>query len=264
VTAVTNDVDLVFRSVEPHRVRTLLLDADGVLFPSEQPAFDASVEVVNRLAAALGISRRFDADELRLASTGKNFRTTAVELAHSRGKTLEADELERWVADEKTAVTRHLATTLRPDADVIQALRKLNRRYELAVVSSSALARLDVCFEATALAGLLPPARRFSAEDSLPEPSSKPDPAIYLAAAERLKITPDQGLAIEDSHTGAAAAVAAGFPTLGNVCFAPRTERNGRVTELHRAGVFAVIPSWKSIERLLLAEPHPADCDSAG
>lgn len=58
--------------------------------------------------------------------------------------------------------------------------------------------------------------------------------------------------------------VAAGFPTLGNVCFAPSTERNARVAELYRAGVFAVVSSWKSIDRLLLAEPHPADCDSAG
>jgi HAD superfamily hydrolase (TIGR01509 family) len=262
LTAATEDLDLVFRPVELRRVRTLLLDADGVLFPSEEPAYAASAEVVNRLTAALGISRRFDADELRLTSTGKNFRSTTIELTQSSGMTLAPEELERWVTDEKTAVTSHLATTLRPDADVIRALRKLNTRYELAVVSSSALARLDVCFEATALASLLPPARRFSAEDSLPEPSSKPDPAIYLAAAERLKITPDQGLAIEDSLSGAAAAVAAGFPTLGNVCFAPSSERHARVTGLQRTGVFAVVSSWKSIERLLLADPCPVHADS--
>jgi beta-phosphoglucomutase-like phosphatase (HAD superfamily) len=262
VTAVRDDVDLVFRRVALRRVRTLLLDADGVLFPSEEPAFAASAEVVNRLAAALGIGRRFDADELRLASAGKNFRSTALELAQSRGVTLEPEELERWVTDEKTAVTRHLATALRPDADVIRALRKLNTRYELAVVSSSALARLDACFEATALSDLLPRAGRLSAEDSLPEPSSKPDPAIYLAAAERLNTTPDQGLAVEDSLSGAAAAVAAGFPTLGNVCFAPPSERRERATELERAGVFAVVSSWKSLQRLLLADPSPVDGES--
>jgi hypothetical protein len=45
-------------------------------------------------------------------------------------------------------------------------------------VSSSALARLAGCFTATELDRLIPPARRFSAEDSLPTPTSKPDPAV--------------------------------------------------------------------------------------
>jgi HAD superfamily hydrolase (TIGR01509 family) len=42
----------------------------------------------------------------------------------------------------------------------------------------------------------------------------KPHPDPYLAAAARLGIEPAHGLAIEDSPTGVAAAVAAGVPTL--------------------------------------------------
>ena len=37
------------------RVTHLLCDADGNLFPSEEPAFDASVEVTNAFLASLGI-----------------------------------------------------------------------------------------------------------------------------------------------------------------------------------------------------------------
>jgi len=42
----------------------------------------------------------------------------------------------------------------------------------------------------------------------------KPDPDLYLLAAERLGVTPRQALAIEDSPSGAAAAVRAGLVCL--------------------------------------------------
>lgn len=42
----------------------------------------------------------------------------------------------------------------------------------------------------------------------------KPAPDIYLKAAERLGVPPQQILALEDSHTGSRAAVAAGFHTI--------------------------------------------------
>jgi HAD superfamily hydrolase (TIGR01509 family) len=45
-------------------------------------------------------------------------------------------------------------------------------------------------------------------------PEGKPEPDIYLRAADLLELKPSQGLAIEDSPTGVAAATAAGCPTL--------------------------------------------------
>ncbi len=65
--------------------RVLLCDADGCLFPSEEPAFVASADVTNAFLDRLGLTVRFGAEELRLATTGKNFRTTAVDLAVAHG-----------------------------------------------------------------------------------------------------------------------------------------------------------------------------------
>lgn len=42
-------------------------------------------------------------------------------------------------------------------------------------------------------------------------PHGKPDPALYLLAAQRLGVAPAQCLAFEDSHNGACAALAAGM-----------------------------------------------------
>jgi len=232
------------------QVEVLLCDADGNLFPSEEPAFDASVEVTNAFLADIGSDRRFTAEELRLAATGLNFRSTAQRLAAEAG--VPDVDVEPWVLEEKRAVTAHLARTLRPHAATSAALTALARHLPLAAVSSSALARLAGCFTATELDDLIPPSRRFSAEDSLPTPTSKPDPAVYLHACAQLGIAPAAGLAVEDSLPGAGSAVAAGCPTIGNLLFVAPEEREERAAVLESAGVLAVVSSWQEIADLLL------------
>jgi hypothetical protein len=129
---------LQFGQLDLGSITVLLCDADGNLFPSEEPAFVASAEVTNRFMASLGLSRRFYPEELRLATTGKNFRTTAVDLAVGGGVPVEATlavrypgavttttdlsggtphmltaaRLEHWVQEEKQAVTAHAGKRL--------------------------------------------------------------------------------------------------------------------------------------------------------
>ncbi len=238
---------------DPAVVEVLLCDADGNLFPSEEPAFVASAEVTNDCLADLGVDRRFGPEELRLATTGKNFRTTIVDLAREAGveDALTPGRLEHWVAEEQRAVTAYLGDVLEPDPAVLDPLTRLAERFGLAAVSSSALGRLDACFTATALAGLFPAERRFSAENSLPTPTSKPHPAVYLLAGERLEVAGARGVAIEDSIPGAQSAVAAGFVTVGNVAFVAPSERPERATGLRAAGVVEVISAWTELEELL-------------
>ncbi|MGY1669349.1 HAD family hydrolase [Geodermatophilus sp. SYSU D00710] len=228
----------------------LLCDADGNLFPSEEPAFVASAEVTNRFLADLGDARRFTPEELRLATTGMNFRTTSRRLAAEAGRP-EVD-VEPWVTEEKRAVTAYLGEHLRPHEPTTAALTALAPHLRLAAVSSSALARLAACFTATALDELIPPAVRFSAEDSLPTPTSKPDPAVYLHACAQLGIAPGQGLAVEDSVPGALSAVRAGCPTVGNLLFVQPAERADREAALREAGVLAVVSSWQELADTLL------------
>ncbi|WP_262287019.1 HAD family phosphatase [Micromonospora sp. MA102] len=266
-----------FSDVDLSAVRVLLCDADGNLFPSEEPAFAASVEVANAFLAAYGVPGTLTAEQLRLGSAGRNFRTTAVDLCVASGVPVEAAvaggrpeavvapgptlagrpvltaaALERWVAEEKTRVTAHLGDVLRPDPEVRDVLGTLAPHVTLAAVSSSAGSRLAACFRATGLAGLIPVERRYSAEDSLPVPTGKPDPAIYRHAGRELGCGGAEGLAVEDSAPGVRSAVAAGFPTIGNVVFVPEAERAGRIEALRRAGVIAVVTSWRELADLLL------------
>jgi beta-phosphoglucomutase-like phosphatase (HAD superfamily) len=261
-------------------ITTLLCDADDNLFPSEKPAFDASVEVINRFLTRFGLAAPFTAEELRKKAVGKNFRSTALDLAVlsevpmeqtlangrraaivasssdlAAGRALTVDELEDWVRQEREQVTAHLAATLKPDPEVLAPLQDLASRCALAAVSSSAAKRLDACFAATGLDPLIPSALRFSAEDSLPVPTSKPDPAVYLHAGQVLQIDAREGLAIEDSVPGVKSAVGAGYLTVGNVMFVPAHERTRRTAELIDAGAVAVTDSWRALADVLMLSP---------
>ena len=243
------------RDVPPdrlHPLRALLCDADGNLFPSEEPAFDASVGVTNEFLEAHGLPAGWTAEQLRLATTGKNFRSTAADLAAEHGA-VPAD-LEDWVAREQEIVTAHLSATLRPDPAVTGPVAALSEHLLTAAVSSSALGRLAGCFTAAGLDDLVPAERRFSAEDSLPVPTSKPDPAVYLYACRTLGVDPAEGLAVEDSLPGARSAVAAGCVTVGNLQFVPPAERAERAAGFREARVAAVVTSWQELADVVLPQ----------
>lgn len=86
----------------------------------------------------------------------------------------------------------------------------------------------------------------------------KPDPEAYLRAAYLLDVAPAEAIAIEDSPTGARAALAAGMRVLGwpdagaseaNLCFPPGTQIARNAREIAAA--------------LGLTGPHSPDSDSA-
>lgn len=232
-------------------VRVLLCDGDGTLFPSEEPAFDASAEVTNDFLTAIGVQRRYTATELRLATTGQNFRATAGQLAAAAGVEVAPDVLEDWVRRERDRVTEHLGSVLAPDPATRDPLARLAAQRRLALVSSSALRRLQACLHAAGLAEFFPEARRFSAEDSLAEPRSKPAPDVYLHAAATLEVRPAGAIAIEDALPGVQSAVAAGIPVLGFAGYVPEAEREARVRELLDAGARVVAASWSELEAIL-------------
>lgn len=239
--------------IDPDRVDVLLCDVDGNLLPSEELAFIPAAGVVNSFMESAGSEERFEPEGLRREATGVTFRMTLTRLAAERGIALENKQLEKWVVREREAVTEYLARTLTPNPWVIESISALAERHRLAAVSSSALTRLDTSLEAAGLGDLFPPEACFSAEDSLPEPRSKPDPAIYRFAVEQLGADPARCLAVEDSIPGVESAVGAGVPVVGNVVFVPPGERAERRGALLAAGAAVVVSSWSELEGHVLS-----------
>src|SRR3954452_16131514 len=106
-------------------VRWVLCDADGTLFPSEEPAFEASAAVVNAVLDAHGVPGDVTGDELRRVASGRDFRSLVPALLESSGQRIEEDELARWAERENAVVTQRLITCLRPDPAVDVALGRL-------------------------------------------------------------------------------------------------------------------------------------------
>jgi len=188
---------------------------------------------------------------------GMNFRSLAVELSQKAPTSLSDRELDAWVEQENAVVMKHLGRTLRPDERVLSTVRHLSGSYRMAVVSSSKLDRLAVCFTSTGLDRFFRPDLRFSAQDSLPQPTSKPDPAVYQHAVQEMGIAPERAIAVEDAVAGVRSAVDAGIHTIGNVVFVPPNERRARREDLIDAGACVVIEEWSDLDDLLLAFRQP-------
>lgn len=68
-----------------------------------------------------------------------------------------------------------------------------------------------------ARAGFFKDEHVYSAATTLDPPSSKPDPAIYFHACKELGVKPEECLTVEDSKSGATAAMRAGIPLIAYV-----------------------------------------------
>jgi beta-phosphoglucomutase-like phosphatase (HAD superfamily) len=239
-------------------VRVLLCDADGTLFPSEEAAFAAATPLANAALASIGIDRSFEPEALRRFAAGRNFRQFLTDLATDSEAAFTRADLDQWVETELQVVSDHLGTVLAPDSSVVGPLTRIATTVPVAVVSSSASARLEVCLGACGLLDLFARDRIFSAIDSLPVPTSKPDPAVYLAALAQLDVPAQEAMAVEDAVAGVRSSVAAGIETVGMVAFVPADERTAAAASLTAAGAARVVDSWEELAGELAADVVPA------
>lgn len=133
--------------------------------------------------------------------------------------TLSPEEMDSYVGRELGKVTETLEKKAEPCEGAIEEVEKLAKsgKYGMAVVSSSAMSRVQASLKKVGLDKYFPGDHVFSAASSLPKPTSKPDPAIYIHACKVLGVKPEECVAIEDSMSGAGAAKNAGIPLIGYV-----------------------------------------------
>ncbi len=129
------------------------------------------------------------------------------------------DEMNEYVDKELGAVTQKLSEKCQPCEGAPQEVEKLKQegKYPMAVVSTSAKPRVVASLIKTKMDHYFPNEHVFSAATTLNPPSSKPDPAIYIHACKVLGVKPEQCVAVEDSKSGATAAMRANIPLIGYV-----------------------------------------------
>ncbi|RKU43401.1 hypothetical protein DL546_002771 [Coniochaeta pulveracea] len=236
------------------KINTLLFDCDNTLVLSEELAFEGCADLLNQICELKGVSPivPFTGPKLILEFVGQNFRGMLKSLQAKYGFELTDEELEVYVRREEDVVINKLKQGLRPCPGVDDVLARLaeSGKYQLAVVSSSALRRVKVSVEAVGQDKYFGE-HVYSAATSLPKPTSKPDPAIYLWAMEKLGKKAEECVAIEDSKSGTLSATRAGIKTIGYVGPYEDDKKSEMEKTLKEAGAVVIMRDWKEFDEAL-------------
>ncbi|KAK5941352.1 hypothetical protein PMZ80_006630 [Knufia obscura] len=200
------------------KVKYVLLDCDNTLCQSERLAFEACADLTNELMKEKNIDQQYTADSLLEDFVGYNFRGMLKGLKEKHGFELSDAELERYVSQELDRVTTKLSQKATECPNVTKQLEWIKSQgYPMSVVSTSAKSRVVASLEKCNLDRFFKPEHVYSAATSLTPPSSKPDPKIYNYACEQLGVKNAEAITVEDSKSGATAAMRAGIPCIAYV-----------------------------------------------
>jgi len=236
------------------QTKQILFDCDNTLVLSEELAFEACADLANEILAKQGISERYVGEQLIIEFVGQNFRGMTKSLEKKFNFTLPPEELGVYLAKEEEAVIAKLEAKGKPCLGAMEVLEKLykEKHYGLAVVSSSALRRVRASIKKVDQDRFFPYEHIYSAATSLPKPTTKPDPAIYNYAMEQLGVKPEECVAVEDSKSGATAAVRARIPCIAYVgAYNGRAKQDEVAKTLTNLGCKKTMYHWVEFENLI-------------
>jgi HAD superfamily hydrolase (TIGR01509 family) len=182
-------------------MQALIFDFDGTILDTESSEFQAWQEVYRQYGLELPL-------DYWLPFIGNNSISfdPADNLEKLLGKPLDKKGLERWVEARKQTLNQSLQP-LPGVLDYLEAAQAMGLK--LGVASSSRRAWVEGHLERLGLLGYFQVIR--TKEDVA---LTKPDPALFLRAAEGLGVSPAQTIVLEDSLNGVLAARSAGAFTV--------------------------------------------------
>lgn len=174
----------------------IIFDLDGTLVDSERLCNQAFIDLIPNL--------RLDTDELVTRFRGMKLSEIITALESEIGVALSDD----FVAKYRAHVSNLFDTNLRPFPGVIDALDQL--KLPICVASSGPSTKINQALRVAKLSRYFEN-RVFSSYDV---GSWKPDPGLFLHAAQEMGVSPANCIVIEDSLVGISAAHAAGMPCI--------------------------------------------------
>ena len=182
-------------------IRAVIFDMDGVIVESE----NAHVEAEKQVLSKYGIS--ISADELHeyAGTTAKKMFTELIEKYKLKVK------VERILREKEQILFKFLEEDAQPTKGIIELLVKLKgRNMKLCIGSSSPMKQIEYVLKKLSITCLFDCA--VGSDDII---HSKPDPEIFLKAAARLGLKPQECLVVEDAKLGVEAAKRAGMKCIG-------------------------------------------------
>ena len=176
-------------------IDAIIFDHDGTLVDSES----ITLAVVGEIAVDAG-AEIFPEDIDRFV--GADLHVVFAEIERRSGAPLPEDIFDRFRARQTTAIESGLDEVAGAHA-LLSALS-----LPMAVASNAPVAKMELCLRATNLLSFFAPGHLVSAYDVN---LWKPDPAVFLRAAEVLGVDPSRCAVVEDSQPGVEAGLAAGM-----------------------------------------------------
>lgn len=198
------------------RIEAVIFDCDGTLVDSEPLANAALVEAL----AALGI--HLSLEECMRRYVGGRMADCVADIEQRTGRKLP----DSFVPDLRTRTSDVFRARLQPMDGAIDALGTLT--LPACVASSGPMDKIQLSLGVTGLARFFAPDRVFSAYDV---GAWKPDPKLFLHAADAMGVAPDRCAVVEDSRPGIEAGLNAGMRTFW---FRPHGTVPDTVTALHQ------------------------------
>jgi HAD superfamily hydrolase (TIGR01509 family) len=191
-------------------IQLVIFDCDGVLVDSETVANQQFAIALQ----ALGLEYTF---EKTVASfMGRSLKSAFAQIEQELGKALPSGFAAKLDLDTFAAFEQ----SLQPVNGIHAALAIIQTQYKTCVASSGDFKKMNVTLKKCALENLFT-GRIFSAVEVK---NGKPAPDLFLYAAQKMGVAPEQCVVIEDSPFGVQAAKAAGMRVLGYCAMTPELQ----------------------------------------
>jgi beta-phosphoglucomutase len=182
-------------------IKAVIFDLDGVLVSTDELHFQAW----KTLADELGITTFTREDNLRQRGVS---RMASLEVVLEKSGRVYSDEEKLALADKKNTVYVESIARLTP-SDVLPGAREtlaLLRDRGILTAIGSASRNTPLILEAIGIADTFD-----AIADGRDVTESKPSPAVFLCAARKLGVPPNECAVVEDADAGIEAAVRGGF-----------------------------------------------------
>ncbi len=214
-------------------VKAVIFDCDGVLVDSEIIAARTAVSMLKPYGFEM------DVQEYSKAFAGKVEEDTLRIIKNEHHIDLPDD----FPSQLKLKIEYAVDHDLEPIKGAIDVISRIQQ--PKAVVSNSRLVRVIHSLKQASLEDYF--GENLFAAEMVEKP--KPDPAVYLLAASKLQVDPKNCLVIEDSISGATAAVKAGMCVIGFL--GGSHIHKGHADELQKVGVFTTVRDMKDLSTKL-------------
>lgn len=141
-----------------------------------------------------------------------------------------------------------MAKSLKPLPNAVEAVEELMRDYKICVASNGEPENVLKSIEKIGMMPFFGRERIFTKSQVA---RGKPAPDLFLFAAEKMGVSPDKSIVIEDSVAGVTAGLAAEMLTIGIIGTSHDPEQIRK--DMKNAGVVHILDSWLEITKFIKA-----------